>query len=168
MTLFLSCILTGSKITQHQHLRKALAMQAAIQQRWQRNNLWTWQVKHVRFFARSLRPLQRHAVLLPTHSHVDLGTIRERPLAVLSHACVLKWCRSQRGGPPLPRQGKQLIIKNIGSRFNRKAIRKVSPYKQAFCSSHDFICIIHTTALEPTGRKRLRSLSKYNIRRPQL
>ncbi|WP_259699376.1 hypothetical protein [Pseudomonas brassicacearum] len=50
MALFLSGVLTGSKATQQRHLRQARIMQAAIQQRWQRDNPWTWQVKHLRWF----------------------------------------------------------------------------------------------------------------------
>ncbi|MEX0166823.1 hypothetical protein MRBLPD1_005384 [Pseudomonas brassicacearum] len=50
MALFLSGVLTGSNATQQRHLRQARAMQAAIQQRWQRDNPWTWQLKHVRWF----------------------------------------------------------------------------------------------------------------------
>ena len=43
-------VLTGSKVTQQRHLRQARIMQAAIQKRWQRDNPWTWQLKHVRWF----------------------------------------------------------------------------------------------------------------------
>lgn len=50
MALFLSGGLTGSKVTQQRHLRQAGIMQAAIQQRWQRDNPWTWQLKHLRWF----------------------------------------------------------------------------------------------------------------------
>lgn len=50
MALFLSGVLTGSKATQQRHLSQALIMQAAIQYRWQRDNPWTWQLKHVRWF----------------------------------------------------------------------------------------------------------------------
>jgi hypothetical protein len=50
MALFLSGILTGSKATRQRHLRQARIMQAAIQQRWQRDNPRTWQLKHVRWF----------------------------------------------------------------------------------------------------------------------
>ncbi|MEX5625342.1 hypothetical protein [Pseudomonas marginalis] len=50
MALFLSGVLSGSKVTQQRHLRQAQIMQAAIQQRWQRGNPWTWQLKHVRWF----------------------------------------------------------------------------------------------------------------------
>lgn len=50
MTLFLSGALIGSKVTQQRHLHQARIMQAAIQQRWQRDNPWTWQLKHVRWF----------------------------------------------------------------------------------------------------------------------
>jgi hypothetical protein len=50
MALFLSGVLTGSKATQQRHLRQARVMQAAIQQRWQRDNPWTWRLKYVRWF----------------------------------------------------------------------------------------------------------------------
>ncbi|QXI15022.1 hypothetical protein [Pseudomonas hamedanensis] len=50
MALFLSGVLTGSKVTQQRHLRQARIMQAAIQQRWQRDNPWTWRLKHVSWF----------------------------------------------------------------------------------------------------------------------
>ncbi|MFK4233543.1 hypothetical protein [Pseudomonas guariconensis] len=50
MALLLSGILTGSQATQQRHLRQARIMQAAIQQRWRRDNPWTWKLKHVRWF----------------------------------------------------------------------------------------------------------------------
>ncbi|WP_410481045.1 hypothetical protein ACJ70E_21790 [Pseudomonas plecoglossicida] len=50
MAMFLSGVLTGSKATQQRHLCQARIMQAAILQRWQRDNPWTWQLKHVRWF----------------------------------------------------------------------------------------------------------------------
>ena len=50
MTLFLSGVLAGSQTTQQRHLRQARLMQSAIQQRWQSDNHWTWQLKHVRWF----------------------------------------------------------------------------------------------------------------------
>jgi hypothetical protein len=50
MALFLSGVLSGSKVTQQRHLRQARIMQAAIQQRWQRSNPRTWQHKHLRWF----------------------------------------------------------------------------------------------------------------------
>ncbi|HCS45499.1 MAG TPA: hypothetical protein DIW52_22170 [Pseudomonas sp.] len=53
MVLFLSGVLSGSKVTQQRHLRQARIMQAAIQQRWQHDNPWTWQLKHVRWFGPS-------------------------------------------------------------------------------------------------------------------
>lgn len=52
IALFISGVLTGSKSTQQRHLRQARIMQAAIQRRWQRDNPWTWQLKHVRWFLR--------------------------------------------------------------------------------------------------------------------
>ncbi|WP_081042066.1 MULTISPECIES: hypothetical protein [Pseudomonas] len=50
IALFLSGVQAGSKSTQQRHLRQARIMQAAIQRRWQRDNPWTWQLKHVRWF----------------------------------------------------------------------------------------------------------------------
>lgn len=50
MDLFLSGVLTGSKATQQRHLRQARIIQAAIQQRWKRDNPWTWKLKHLRWF----------------------------------------------------------------------------------------------------------------------
>ncbi|MFK0269837.1 hypothetical protein [Pseudomonas asiatica] len=50
MNVFLSGVLTGSRSTQHRHLRQARIMQAAMQQRWSRDNPWTWQLKHMRWF----------------------------------------------------------------------------------------------------------------------
>lgn len=50
MTLFLSGVLTGSRATQQRLLRKARAIQVAIQLRWQRENPLIWQLKHVRWF----------------------------------------------------------------------------------------------------------------------
>ncbi|WP_460111795.1 hypothetical protein [Pseudomonas sp. H3_D04] len=56
MALFLSGVLTGSKVTQQRHLRQARIIQAAIQQRWQCENPWTWKHKHIRcFFDQCLR-----------------------------------------------------------------------------------------------------------------
>lgn len=59
MTLFLSGVLTGSPATQRRHLRQALIMQAAIQQRWERENPWAWQCKHIRWFLGTY--LKRHS-----------------------------------------------------------------------------------------------------------
>ncbi|WP_223466792.1 hypothetical protein [Pseudomonas sp. GL-RE-26] len=50
MALFLNGVLSGSQATQHRHLRQARFIQAAIQQRWQRDNPWTWRKKHLAWF----------------------------------------------------------------------------------------------------------------------
>ncbi|UFH26416.1 hypothetical protein [Pseudomonas sp. CIP-10] len=50
MALFMTGILTGSQATRERHLKHAQTMQKAIQQRWRRDNPWTWQLKHVRWF----------------------------------------------------------------------------------------------------------------------
>ncbi|GLO51065.1 MULTISPECIES: hypothetical protein [Pseudomonas] len=50
MALFLNGVLDGSQSTQERHLRQALLIQEAIQQRWKRGNPWSWQLKHVHWF----------------------------------------------------------------------------------------------------------------------
>lgn len=50
MELFLSGILTGSRVTQQRHMRHAKVIQAEIAQRWQRDTPWAWQRKHVAWF----------------------------------------------------------------------------------------------------------------------
>lgn len=50
MELFLGGVLTGSHSTRQRHLRQAKAIQTAIADRWQRNNPWTWQQKHLAWF----------------------------------------------------------------------------------------------------------------------
>ncbi|RRV03927.1 hypothetical protein EGJ27_23815 [Pseudomonas sp. v388] len=50
MELFLGGVLTGSHATRHRHLRQAKAIQTAIANRWQRDNPWTWQRKHLAWF----------------------------------------------------------------------------------------------------------------------
>ncbi|MBD9607428.1 hypothetical protein [Pseudomonas sp. PDM08] len=47
MELFLAGVLTGSHTTRKRHLRQAKAIQTAIADRWQRDNPWTWQQKHL-------------------------------------------------------------------------------------------------------------------------
>jgi len=42
MALFMSGVLNESKATKQRHLRQSLAIQAAIQNRWQRDNPWSW------------------------------------------------------------------------------------------------------------------------------
>ena len=50
MELFLASILTGAHATRERHLRQAKAIQAAISNRWHRDNPWTWQRKHLAWF----------------------------------------------------------------------------------------------------------------------
>ncbi|WP_228758962.1 hypothetical protein [Pseudomonas mucoides] len=50
MELFLSGVLTGSHTTRQRHLRQAKAIQAAITNRWHRENPWAWQRKHLDWF----------------------------------------------------------------------------------------------------------------------
>ncbi|MDD2100422.1 hypothetical protein ABH905_002003 [Pseudomonas frederiksbergensis] len=50
MKLFLNGILVGSHTTRLRHLRQAKIIQAAISDRWQRDNPWTWQQKHLAWF----------------------------------------------------------------------------------------------------------------------
>ncbi|WBM33122.1 MULTISPECIES: hypothetical protein [Pseudomonas] len=50
MELFLAGVLTGSRATRERHVRQAKIIQAAIADRWQRENPWTWKKKHVVWF----------------------------------------------------------------------------------------------------------------------
>ena len=50
MELFMAGVLTGSHATRARHLRQAKAIQAAISNRWHRDNPWTWQRKHLAWF----------------------------------------------------------------------------------------------------------------------
>jgi hypothetical protein len=50
MELFLAGVLTGSYSTRQRHLRQAKAIQTAVSERWQRDNPWTWQRKHLTWF----------------------------------------------------------------------------------------------------------------------
>lgn len=47
MELFLAGVLIGSHATRQRHVRQAKIIQVAIAKRWQRENPWTWQKKHV-------------------------------------------------------------------------------------------------------------------------
>lgn len=47
MELFLAGVLSGSHATRQRHVRQAKIIQVAIAERWQRENPWTWQKKHV-------------------------------------------------------------------------------------------------------------------------
>lgn len=48
--IFLAGVLTGAHATRERHLRQAKAIQAAISNRWHRDNPWTWQQKHLDWF----------------------------------------------------------------------------------------------------------------------
>lgn len=50
MELFLSGVAKGSYATRQRHIRQARTIQSAINHRWQRDNPWTWQQKHFRWF----------------------------------------------------------------------------------------------------------------------
>jgi hypothetical protein len=50
MELFLASVLTGSHATRERHLRQAKAIQAAISNRWHKDNPWAWQQKHLAWF----------------------------------------------------------------------------------------------------------------------
>jgi hypothetical protein len=50
MELFPAGALTGSHTTRQRHLRQAKAIQAAIVNRWHRDNPWTWHLKHLVWF----------------------------------------------------------------------------------------------------------------------
>ncbi|MEX6663655.1 hypothetical protein [Pseudomonas sp. W2-17] len=50
MELFLAGVLIGSQATRQRHVRQAKIIQAAIAERWHRENPWNWQKKHVVWF----------------------------------------------------------------------------------------------------------------------
>lgn len=50
MELFLAGVLTGAHATRKRHTRQAKTIQAAISERWSRDNPWTWQHKHLAWF----------------------------------------------------------------------------------------------------------------------
>ncbi|MGF6704437.1 hypothetical protein [Pseudomonas frederiksbergensis] len=50
MELFFTGVLTGSHTSRQRHIHQAKTIQAAISERWQRNNPWTWQRKHLVWF----------------------------------------------------------------------------------------------------------------------
>lgn len=50
MELFLAGVLTGSHASRQRHVRQAKIIQAEIAERWQRQEPWTWQKKHVAWF----------------------------------------------------------------------------------------------------------------------
>lgn len=89
IALFLGGVLTGSKVTQQRHLRQARVMQAAIEKRWQRDNPWTWQLKHVRWlltqYLKGHSDATRYYYLL-TASLVWKRLGKDRNL-VTAHAC---------------------------------------------------------------------------------
>ncbi|WP_207849407.1 MULTISPECIES: hypothetical protein [unclassified Pseudomonas] len=59
MELFMASVLTGSHATRERHLRQAKAIQAAMSNRWHRDNPWTWQQKHLDWFLN--HHLKQHA-----------------------------------------------------------------------------------------------------------
>ncbi|MBC3437799.1 hypothetical protein HU735_20470 [Pseudomonas sp. BW16M2] len=50
MRLFLEAVLTGSHATRQRHIRQAQTIQMAIRKRFGRDNPWSWQLKHFRWF----------------------------------------------------------------------------------------------------------------------
>lgn len=52
MELFLTAVLKGAHTTRRRHINQARLIQVAIQQRWQRDNPWRWQLKHLQWFMR--------------------------------------------------------------------------------------------------------------------
>lgn len=82
MALLLSGVLTCSNVTQQHHLRQAQIMQAAIQQRWQRDTPWTSQLKHVRCFLtqdRTWQPQPDFKSISDPTLHVEPANDSARP-----------------------------------------------------------------------------------------
>jgi len=88
IALFLSGVLTGSKATQQRHLRQARIMQAAIQQRWRRDNPWAWQRKHFRWFLD--QHLKNHSKERRYYYFLTISLVCERRGSIGSHDGILK------------------------------------------------------------------------------
>ena len=52
MELFLTAVLKGAHATRRRHINQARLIQATIQQQFQRDNPWRWQLKHLQWFMR--------------------------------------------------------------------------------------------------------------------
>lgn len=50
MGLFLDAVLTGSHASRQRHTKQAQTMQKALRKRFDRDNPWSWQLKHFRWF----------------------------------------------------------------------------------------------------------------------
>ncbi|MDR2315126.1 MAG: hypothetical protein LBF06_01945 [Pseudomonas sp.] len=50
MELFLAAVLSGSHATRQRHVHQAKIIQIEIAKRWQRENPWAWNRKHVAWF----------------------------------------------------------------------------------------------------------------------
>lgn len=50
MEIYLAGVLTGAHASRERHIRQAKTIQAAISERWSRDNPWTWQRKHLVWF----------------------------------------------------------------------------------------------------------------------
>jgi hypothetical protein len=59
MKLFLASVLKGSHATRERHIHQAQAIQAAISERWHRDNPWRWQQKYLVWFLK--QHVNRHA-----------------------------------------------------------------------------------------------------------
>ncbi|WP_237883567.1 hypothetical protein [Pseudomonas sp. PGPR40] len=59
MEVFLAGMLSGSHTTRKRHLRQAKTIQEAIFDRWNRDNPWNWQRKHLDWFLN--QHLNQHA-----------------------------------------------------------------------------------------------------------
>ena len=83
MELFLAGILTEVHAARERHLHQAKAIQAAISNRWHRDNPWTWQQKHLDWFLKSA-PETAHGVdaLLLSADHPSARSSFRKNLAV--------------------------------------------------------------------------------------
>nr|WP_123394578.1 hypothetical protein [Pseudomonas protegens] len=68
MELFLRGVLTGSNATRQRHIRQAQTVQTSILRRWQLDNPWRWQYKHITWFLdshlKSRSPATRYYYIL--------------------------------------------------------------------------------------------------------
>lgn len=74
--LFLTRVLTGSNATRQRHVRQAKIIQAAISERWKRDNPWTWRRKHLAWILYQGIPLRARATRYQYGLTVQLITQR--------------------------------------------------------------------------------------------
>ena len=74
--LFLTAVLSGAHASKLRHLRQAKAIQTAIIQRWDLDNPWQWQRKHLVWFKN--QHLKHHAGSTRYYFSLTIALIEKR------------------------------------------------------------------------------------------